>query len=445
MRRVPMNENPNQYYINLFRELKDIIHSHSPALMNQYREEALEALEADGLPIFREEDYQRFKIDHEISQERVLHLGGKKEELDLKPFSCRLTYPDAIQCFIIEGKVYTTGEKATDFFIGSLEEFQREFPEIAQKYYNKVLSNDGDKLSTLNTLYCTDAFIYYIPKGVKNHQPIHLIHYPNAQAHKEATISFPRILWIAEEESQSTLLLCDHATESISTYIGAMEIFADKNAHLEYYNIEETNLNSLRIFNCHIHQEEESQVLIDNMTIKNGKTRNNFYCNLYGNNASLDLDGLGILDDQQLLDNWSIIRHHVPNCHSDELFKYTLNDQAVGSFSGLIYVAPDAQKTLAYQNNRNLVLSDTAKMYSKPQLEIYADDVKCSHGMTTGELSEEAIFYMQQRGIPYVEAKLLLTIAFMSDVLDKIAFGPLRERLYTVIDNRFRGLPGTCS
>lgn len=439
-----MNVDPTQYYINLYRELKDNILNHSPEVLNQQREEALKALETDGLPIFREEDYQRFNIDQEISQERTFHLRDKNEPLDLKPFSCRLTYPDAIQCFIIEGKVYTTG-KGKDFFIGSFEEFQNEYPEAAKKYYNQILANDGDKLSTLNTLFCTDAFVYYLPKGVKNHQPIHLIHYPNAQPHQEATISFPRILWIAEEDSQSTLLLCDHAPESLSTYLGTMEIYAAKNARLEYYNIEETNLNSLRIFNCHIHQEEESQVLIDNMTIKNGKTRNNFYCNLHGNNASLDLDGLGILDDQQLLDNWSIIRHHVPNCHSDELFKYTLNDQAVGSFSGLIYVAPDAQKTLAYQNNRNLVLSDSAKMYSKPQLEIYADDVKCSHGMTTGELSEEAIFYMQQRAIPYVEAKLLLTIAFMSDVLDKIAFTPLRERLYTVIDNRFRGLPGTCS
>lgn len=438
-----MKADSQTYYIDLYQASKESISRISPTLMNDKRDGAMQEIISDGLPYFRQEEYQRFKIDQEIAAERTLHLQNKEKEINLRPFSCRLTYPDAIQCFIIEGRVHTP-ESGKNFFIGPISEFIEKYPNVAEKYYNNVLSEDNDTLSSLNTLFSSDVFVYYLPKGVKNEQPIHLIHYPNAGTDKNAPISFPRILWIAEEESEGSLLLCDHATEGISTYIGVMEVFAAKNSRLEYYNIEETTMQSLRIFNTHIHQEEDSKVLIDNMTIKNGKTRNNFYCNLFGEHANLDLDGLGILDDEQLLDNWSIIRHHVPNCHSDELFKYTLNDKAVGSFSGLIYVAPDAQKTLAYQNNRNLVLADSAKMYSKPQLEIYADDVKCSHGMTTGELNEAAIFYMQQRGIPYVEAKLLLTIAFMSDVLDKITLEPLRERLYTVIDNRFRGLPGTC-
>ncbi|MDN4753290.1 Fe-S cluster assembly protein SufD [Porphyromonadaceae bacterium W3.11] len=440
-----MKEDITRKYLDLFARSEREITTHSPDLLNKYRSEAIKELENDGLPRYRNEDYQRFKIDQEIDQDRSQHQVQKDSNLNLAPFSCRLTYPDTIQCFIIEGKVFTPN-KGDNFFIGSISEFEETYPGIAEKYYNKILHEDNDRISSLNTLFATDALVYYIPKGVKQSKPIHLIHYPNSEVENEnSPLSFPRILWIAEEDSKSSLLLCDHATKDQSTYIGVMEVYAEKNAELQYYNIEETSTDSLRIFNTHIHQNENSTVLVDNMTIKNGKTRNNFYCNLHGKDAHLDLDGLGILDDEQLLDNWSIIRHHVPSCHSDELFKYTINDKAVGSFSGLIYVAPDAQKTLAYQNNKNLILADSAKMYSKPQLEIYADDVKCSHGMTTGELNESAIFYMQQRGIPYVEAKLLLTIAFMSDVLDKIDVEPLRDRLYTVIENRYRGLPGRCS
>lgn len=431
-------------YIDLFKQQESEITLSSPTLMNKKRAQALSNLTTMGLPHFREESYQRFKIDQELSEERTLNLQETiSGEEDLKTFSCRLTYPDAIQCFIIEGKVYVP-KICDDFFLGSFSDLEKIHPDIAERYYNQIAEGDNDRLTTLNTLFATEALVYYIPKGVKNNQPIHLIHYSKINESNSPNISFPRILWIAEEDSKSVLLLCDHATKDSSCYVGAIEIFADKSAELEYYNIEETSSEVLRIFNTHVHQEKDSKVLIDNITIKNGKTRNNFYCNLNGENAHLDLDGLGILDDEQLVDNWTIIRHNTPNCQSDELFKYTLNDKSVGSFSGLIYVAPNAQKTQAYQNNRNLILADGAKMFSKPQLEIYADDVKCSHGMTTGELNKDAIFYLQQRSIPYVEAKLLLTIAFMSDVLEKIEFTPLRERLYTVIENRYRGLPGTC-
>ncbi len=413
-------------------------------LLERDRAAAREYLQERGLPIYREEDYQYFKIDEWLSKEWQLSSAPRLTEAEAKAYACRLTYPDVVQAYLIGGKVAPSVE-GQDYFAGSITEFASKYPEVAERYYNQMPSTKEARLTQLNSLYNEDLFVYYIPEGVHLPSPLHLIHYPSSSKDQGQTLTFPRILVIAEAESEATLLFCDHGNHEEATgYIGAIEIYVDRGAKFSYFNIEESSTHSLRVMETHIQQAEDSIVIVDNVTVQNGATRNNFFCDLIGERASIDLDGLGVLDDAKRLDNWCFIRHNSPNCHSDQLFKYTMNDTSIGSFCGRIYVAPDAQKTEAYQNNRNLLLSEQAKMFSKPQLEIYADDVKCSHGMTTGELNEQAIFYMRQRGIPLMEAKLMLTAAFMSDVLEKISYLPLRERLINTIDKRYRGLPASC-
>lgn len=413
-------------------------------LLESKREAAKEFIMSHGLPVYREEDYQYFKIDEWLSKEWQIPTMPQLTEQQAKEYACLLTYPHAHQAFMIGGRVASTTD-SEDFFAGSITQFAERYPDIATRYYSQMKSAQESRLTQLNTLYTDDLFVYYIPQGSHVKGPIHLIHY-GSDGQLAQSLTFPRILVIAEANSQATLLLCDHGggEDQPSGYIGAIEIYAERGAKVDYYNLEETSTNHLRIMETHIHQEEDSIVVVDNITVQNGETRNNFYCDLTGQRASIDLDGLGVMDGEKRLDNWAFIRHSSPNCHSDQLFKYTLNDTSIGSFSGLIYVAREAQKTMAYQNNRNLLLSERAKMFAKPQLEIYADDVKCSHGMTTGELSEQAIFYMRQRGIPLMEAKLMLTAAFMSDVLDKVSYAPLRERLISIIDKRYRGIPASC-
>lgn len=412
-------------------------------ILRAARAEAREQLRAEGLPIYREEHYQYFKIDELLSQDWRIESLPRLTKEQASGYACRLTYPDARQNYLIGGMVATSDE-AQGFFAGSLNDFATKYPGVAERYYGRMNSVQKSRLARLNTLFVEDAFVFYLPKGTKLDAPVHLIHYATI-AGRDGVLTFPRVLVIAEEGAEGKLLLCDHdVVDTASAYVGVLEIYAEEGAKLQYYNIEESDSLSLRIMETHIHLEEDSHVLVDNITVHNGRTRNNYFCDLAGERAHLDLDGLGVLDDDKSLDNWSEIRHSMPNCTSDELFKYTMNDTAIGSFSGLIYVARDAQKTVAFQNNRNLLLSDAAKMFSKPQLEIYADDVKCSHGMTTGELDEQAVFYMQQRGIPRMEARLMLTVAFMTDVLDKIEYEPLRKRLVGTLDNRYRGLPATC-
>lgn len=302
----------------------------------------------------------------------------------------------------------------------------------------------ADTLTALNTLLLQEALVVYLPQGVTLQQPIHIVHY-SATHRQQECITSPRFLFIAEPNSSAAVLICDHAlTTAPALRNSVMEVYAAEGSHLMFYDLEESRSATHRLHQAHIVQGAHSKVLIDSMTIQNGSTRNNYHCTLQGPQAVLDLDGLCILDGEQVADNWCKVWHNSPHCTSDQLFKYTVNDNARGNFAGMIYVAKDAQKTVAYQNNRNLLLAPTARMYSKPQLEIYADDVKCSHGMTTGELSQEALFYLQQRGIPKVEAQLMLTIAFMNDVLEKIEIPSLRKRLSDIVEARFRGVPARC-
>jgi Fe-S cluster assembly protein SufD len=194
-----------------------------------------------------------------------------------------------------------------------------------------------------------------------------------------------------------------------------------------------------------VQQDEASDVLINEITLHNGFTRNNVNVDLLGEHASLNLCGMAIGDKQEHIDNHTFINHAVPHCHSTELYKYVLNDAAVGSFDGKILVRPGAQKTEAYQSNKNIVVTQSAKMYTKPHLEIYADDVKCSHGAAVGQLDEEAIFYMRSRGISLTEARMLLMLAFANDVVENIKIEALRTRMHLLIEKRFRGENYKCN
>jgi Fe-S cluster assembly protein SufD len=217
------------------------------------------------------------------------------------------------------------------------------------------------------------------------------------------------------------------------------EVFAGVSAQVDVYELEENSEKVTRLNNLFSEQKDNSNVVTSSITLHNGYTRNNYRFRLLGQHAEAHAGGLAICDKEQHIDNFAFLDHASPNCMSNELFKTVLNDRATGVFCGKILVEKDAQKTMAYQNNRNLLASDSAQMFSKPQLEIYADDVKCSHGLTTGQLDEEALFYMRARGIDKDEARLLLMVAFTRDVVDMVRIESLQERLTNLINKRFRG------
>ena len=223
-----------------------------------------------------------------------------------------------------------------------------------------------------------------------------------------------------------------------------VEVFAGSESRFELYDLEETHNSNLRVSELYINQEADSQAEIDYVTLHNGKTRNSVFSTFAGRGSNLSLNGIATVDKEQHVDNMTFVDHRLSDCTSTELFKYVLNDSATGAFAGKVLVRHGAQHTVSEQTNRNICLTRQARMFTQPQLEIYADDVKCSHGATVGQLDEKAMFYMRQRGIPEAEARMMLMQAFVGEVIGRVALEPLRDRLNRLVEKRFRGELSQC-
>jgi len=322
-------------------------------------------------------------------------------------------------------------------FAGSLQRFSELYPDQFAAHYAQIADYSDNGVVAYNTMFAQDGFVVYVPKNVILEKPLQLINILRGGVNLSVN---RRILIIAEENAQVKLLVCDHTVDDIHFVVTQVtEVFAGVSAQVDVYELEENSEKVTRLNNLFSEQKDNSNVVTSSITLHNGYTRNNYRFRLLGQHAEAHAGGLAICDKEQHIDNFAFLDHASPNCMSNELFKTVLNDRATGVFCGKILVEKDAQKTMAYQNNRNLLASDSAQMFSKPQLEIYADDVKCSHGLTTGQLDEEALFYMRARGIDKDEARLLLMVAFTRDVVDMVRIESLQERLTNLINKRFRG------
>lgn len=301
----------------------------------------------------------------------------------------------------------------------------------------EITSTEHGSLVQLSRMLTPASGYLRIPKGAKLHFPIEVS--SELQAREERSLASGRLVIVVEDEAEVELVLRDRNLSEVECLsLQCYEVHVGRGAKLRLTDIETSSSQARRICTLHLHQEAESEVYINSFALTGGKTRNNFHCDLRGQGAHLELGGLVISSGDEHVDNFSYIAHSVPHCTSDEMFKYVLQDRSYGVFTGRILVAVDAQKTQAYQNNRNLLLSPEARMQAKPQLEIYADDVKCSHGMTTGQIDEDALFYMRQRGIAEAEARRMLSVAFAEDVLQRIERPELRDQLRAEVEERFK-------
>ena len=429
-------------YIDFFKSQREKIDKSCTPLLNAYRDKALETFERLGFPVYQSENYQQTDISQLLEPDFGFYLDYAGQEINpYEIFHCNVPNLSSSMHFVVNGHFYKKEEKKdlpSNVFSGSLNAFATQYPDLFSNYYNQQASQKGDGLTAFNTMFVQDGYVLYIPKNVIIEKPIQLT---NIFSGKIDSLINRRILIILESGAQAKLLACDHTMDEHPTLVGTQvtEIYLGENATFDLYELEESSQKTVRLTTNFVQQAASSNVMVNNITLINGVTRNNYQIDLEGKGADARLYGMAIVDAQQKIDNYTTINHKVPNCRSDELFKYVLDEEAIGVFSGRIVVAPNAQKTEAYQNNRNLLGSNNCRMYSKPQLEIYADDVKCSHGMTTGQLDETALFYMRSRGIPYEEAVLLLKFAFTNDVIQGIRLEGLRDRLQLLVEKRFRG------
>jgi Fe-S cluster assembly protein SufD len=436
-----------QQYIELFTQYKSEICRQSAPAMNVLRDKAFDDFQKSGFPTTKLERYRRtdvskyFEPNYGMNINRV-NFPVVTEEV----FKCDVPNMSTSLYFVLNDMFYKKAQPKVALpegvIFGSLKDFALQYPDVMERYYGKLAKTEEDGVTAFNTTFAQDGVVLYMPKGVALERPIQLINLLRSDVDLMVN---RRVLIILEEGAQARMLVCDHTMDKVnflSTQV--IEVFAGENAVFDLYEMEETSDQTKRISNLYVRQAAGSNVLLNSMTLYNGETRNNTIVTLEGEGAETNLCGMAIADKDQHVDNCTKIDHIAPRCNSHELYKYVLDDRAVGAFYGLVLVRPGAQKTNSLETNKNLCATKEARMFTQPQLEIYADDVKCSHGSTVGQLDENALFYMRSRGISEREARMLLMFAFVNEVIDTIRLDALKDRLHLLVEKRFRGELNRC-
>lgn len=434
-------------YIDLYNETQGIIKQHSCDVLNRVRDKAFEDFKTQGFPTKKVERYKYTDIPKLFAPDYGLNLQRLKMPINpYEEFKCDVPNLSTSIYFVVNDQFYTDqlpkAQLNDGIVVDSFSNAIKTHSEIITKHYAKLADTAKDALTAFNTMLAQDGLFVYVPKGVKADRTIQVI---NILRSDVDLMLNRRILIVLDEGAEMSMLFCDDSADDrnfLSTQV--IEAYVGNNAKLELNCLEETHLKNVRISNVYIDQQSNSSVSHNIITLHNGVTRNKLDLTFSGEGSECFLNGCVIADKHQHVDNNTVINHAVGNCTSNQLYKYVLDDHAVGAFAGLIFVAKDAQKTLSHEVNQNLCATSTAHMYTQPMLEIYADDVQCNHGSTVGQLNDAALFYMQQRGIDKREAKLLLEFAFANEVIDKMELIPLRDRLHNLVEKRFRGELDKC-
>ena len=435
-------------YIDLYGQCRDMLMEHSAEPMNAVRDAAFDDFCRLGFPTKKVERYKY--TDMQVLFEPDYGLNLNRLEIPVDPyeaFRCDVPNLSTSLYFVLNDGFYDKALPKTHLLpesvvVGSLAKYAAAHPDFIAKYYAKLAKTADDGITALNTMLAQDGLLVYVPKGVVVDRAVQVINILRSDVDLMVN---RRVLIVVEEGAEIKLLFCDHAaddrrflaTQVIEAYVGA-------NASLNLYCLEETHVKNVRVSNVFIEQQRDSRVSHNVITLHNGVTRNRTDLVFAGEGAECDLYGCVIADKHQHVDNNTLIDHRVGRCTSRELYKYVLDGNAVGAFAGRVLVRHGAQQTVSQETNQNLCATKEARMYTQPMLEIYADDVKCAHGSTVGQLNDAALFYMRQRGIPLKEAKLLLEFAFINEVIDGIKLDPLRDRLHYLVEKRFRGELNKC-
>ena len=427
-------------YIELYEQCREMIFEHSSDVMNAQRDAAFERFKQGGFPTRKVERYKYTDIARIFEPDYGLNLNRLEIPVDpYKAFKCDVPNLSTSLYFVVNDGFYPVEHRShlpEGVVLGSLKEF------ATSEYYNRLAAKDADAVTDLNTMLAQDGLYVYVPKDVMVDRAIQVINILRSDVDLMVN---RRVLIIVEEGAEVKFLFCDHAADDrrfLATQV--IEAYVGENAKLDLYCLEETHNKSTRVSNVYIEQQANSRVNHNVITLHNGVTRNKLNLDLVGEGAECSCNGCVIADKQQHVDNNTLITHHVSHCTSNELYKYVLDDEATGAFAGRVLVKKDAQKTTSQMTNQNLTATKQARMYTQPMLEIYADDVKCAHGSTVGQLNDAALFYMQQRGISRKEARLLLQNAFINEVIDHMELEPLRDRLHYLVEKRFRGELSKC-
>ncbi|MBP8982540.1 MAG: Fe-S cluster assembly protein SufD [Bacteroidales bacterium] len=434
-------------YLNLFRNYREVLRQYSAPLMDSKREAAIGLFEKAGFPGPKDEAYRQCRLDALLEIDYGMNLYRLSAPAHpSKVFRCEVPSLSTKLFFVVNDVYYPDPDPqklSEGVLYGSINAILREYPELMAPYYDRIAGQSADAFAALNTAMAQDGFLLFVPAGVEIEQPLQLIQLFHGEIEQMAN---RRNLVIIEDGASAKLMICDHSMTQSSCFSNQVtEVFVGKKARLEYYELEMTHPNNARLSNTFIDQQASSSVFVNGITLNNGVSRNNLNLRMLGEQAESMLSGLCLLDSHQFADYHVDVEHVVPQCTSRQLYKYILDDESRGVFAGKVLVHPNAQKTSAYQSNANLCNSSRARMNALPQLEIYADDVKCSHGSATGQIDENALFYMRSRGLSEQEARAMLKFAFVADVIEGIQLIPLKNRIHNLVGKRFRKQMSACA
>ena len=405
------------------------------ASVHDSRLDAIKCFEAKGFPTKKEEAWKYTSLNSVLKNDFSVFPKHENtiEFSDVKKYF--LHEIDTYKVVFIDG-VFSSFLSATthdglDVCLMSSALAKPKYKMVIDAYYHQI-ANKEESLTALNTAFATEGAFIHVPKSKVVDKPIEIMYFTTGI--ESALLVQPRNLIVVGENSHVQIIerhQCLQGNPALTNSV--TEVFAQKRAIVDYYKIQNDVLTANLIDNTYISQKQESHVSLHTFSFGGNLTRNNLNFYHFGERIDSTLKGITIIGDKQHVDHFTLVNHATPNCESHQNYKTIIADSATGVFNGKIYVEKEAQKTDAFQQNNNILIGDKATINAKPQLEIFADDVKCSHGCTIGQLDETALFYMQQRGIPKKEAKALLMYAFSNDVIESIKIPELKQRITNII------------
>lgn len=416
--------------------------------VTETRHRAFESYKLTGLPQRTNEKWRNSKFDKVHDQTYLLSESKPVHSQEVSEiFHCSIHgFTTQVEA-LLNGWYYTPEENpmrimSNGVVIGSIKTAQKDYPELFEKHFGQIAIHNQHGFAQINTAFFKDGLFIYVPDNVHVEETIQLIKMVNAT---QKLMINSRNLIVLGKNSHLSFMHCDDSVNHQSSLINTVtEIFIDENASLDLYKLQNINDETSLINSTSVTQQRDSRLKVNVITLNGGVIRNELNVDLQGEGAEADLNGIYLMDKKQQVDNQVYVNHAKPNCNSFELFKGVLDEQSSAIFNGYVHVNKDAQKTNAFQRNNNILMTAEAKVDTMPFLEIYADDVKCSHGATVGQLDNEALFYLMQRGISQKDARMLLMYAFAAEVTDKIEIAPLRVSIEDMVKKRLRGELSIC-
>lgn len=420
-----------------FRDSEERMNGERKTPLHQLRRSALKQFDALGFPTIRHEEWKYSNVNNLIKETFTLDETATLTPEDLVPLE--IPNLDGNILYFVNGRYQAELSRlvspSEQLQITSFAQALKTEPELIGTHFARYADYQDNAFTALNTALANDGVVIRVPANTTVDQPIILRFITDARTTN--TVSQPRNLIVVGKNAEVMLAESFRTLGDGSSFVNVVtEIVLDRDARMQYYKVQDETEKAYHIGTTQVSQSDNSHFYSATVTLNGNFIRNNLNIRLNGQHAEAFMYGLYMPNGRQHVDNHTLVDHAMPNSYSSELYKGILDDNSTGVFNGKIYVRPDAQKTNAYQSCKNVVLSSGASMNTKPQLEIFADDVKCSHGTTTGKLNDEALFYMRSRGIPKEEARTLLLYAFSQDVLSQIKIQPIREYLERVVTEK---------